>query len=392
MIDNSAAFETAGYGRYPVSHLPLRIETGPESLRLVWDDGRESEFHYLWLRDNCPCAQCVSSLTREQLFEICDVPLSIRPETAQLNGDYLEVQWQGDGHSSRFHPGWLRTHCYSEQARAGRQWQPEIWDKATIEASLPKYDYADMMQDDAVLLCWLRKLRDCGISLLQNTDTRPGTLQQVAERISFIRETNFGTLFDVRSKPDANTAAYTTLRLPLHTDLPTRELQPGLQFLHCLENDASGGESILVDGFRIAEHMREEYPDDFDALSRLPMDFYNKDRNSDYRFRGPALVLDGQGTVIEVRFANFLRGPLDVPADQVVRHYRAYSTFIRLTREPRFQFEYRLVPGDLLVFDNRRVLHARRAFDLQQGQRHLQGCYVDRDELLSRIRVLERSL
>lgn len=392
MIDNSATFDIAGYGNYPVNHQPLSIETGPESLHLGWDDGHASEFHYLWLRDNCPCTSCVSSLTREQLFEICDVPLSIRPVEAQLDGGYLHIQWDTDSHVSHFHPGWLRSHCYSEQAQAARQWQPDIWDKDSITTRLARYDYADMMQNDAVLLDWLRKLRDSGISLLQNTDTTPGTLQQVAARISFVRETNFGTLFDVCSKPDANTAAYTNLRLPLHTDLPTRELQPGLQFLHCLKNDASGGESILVDGFRIAEHMREQYPDDFEALSSLPMDFYNKDRNSDYRFRGPALVLDGQGTVIEVRFANFLRGPLDVPADKVMQHYRAYRTFISLTREPRFQFKYRLMPGDLLVFDNRRVLHAREAFDLQQGQRHLQGCYVDRDELLSRIRVLERTL
>ncbi|WP_116473933.1 gamma-butyrobetaine dioxygenase [Zobellella maritima] len=392
MPDNNATFDIAGYGNYQVNHKPLRIETGAESLRLVWDDGHESEYHYLWLRDNCPCPDCVSTLTREQLFEICDVPLSIRPLEAQLDQEYLHIQWDNDGHVSRFHPGWLRSHCYSEQARATRQWRPEIWDKATIENTLPCYDCADIMQDDATLLSWLCQQRDRGIALLKNTDTTPGTLQQVAARISFIRETNFGTLFDVRSKPDANSSAYTNLRLPLHTDLPTRELQPGLQFLHCLENDATGGESILVDGFRIAEHMREQYPDDFAALSSLPMDFYNKDRHSDYRFRGPALVLDGQGTVIEVRFANFLRGPLDVPASQVVRHYRAYRTFISLTREPRFQFEYRLVPGDLLVFDNRRVLHARQAFDLQQGQRHLQGCYVDRDELLSRIRVLERTL
>ncbi len=106
----------------------------------------------------------------------------------------------------------------------------------------------------------------------------------------------------------------------------------------------------------------------------------------------PVVLRPGEGRVVEVRLANFLRGPLDLPAEDVVRHYRAYRTFIALTREPRFQFEYRLNPGDLLVFDNRRVLHARRAFDLQQGQRHLQGCYVDRDELLSRIRVLERTL
>jgi len=40
--------------------------------------------------------------------------------------------------------------------------------------------------------------------------------------------------------------------------------------------------------------------------------------------------------------------------------------------------------------DTRRVLHGRAAFDPSTGRRHLQGCYVDRDQLLSRIRVLER--
>ena len=85
-----------------------------------------------------------------------------------------------------------------------------------------------------------------------------------------------------------------------------------------------------------------------------------------------------------------LRGPIDVPGHQTIALYKAYSCFIRLTREERFQFFHRLNSGDLIVFDNRRVLHARNAFDLKTGSRHLQGCYVDRDELLSRIRVLER--
>jgi gamma-butyrobetaine dioxygenase len=44
------------------------------------------------------------------------------------------------------------------------------------------------------------------------------------------------------------------------------------------------------------------------------------------------------------------------------------------------------------AFDNRRVLHARREFDPQSGARHLQGAYVDRDEINSRWRVLSRQL
>lgn len=287
MNSHNEAFDIAGFGRYEIQHLPVSIELGDSALQLHWDDGHCSEFHYLWLRDNCPCTQCVSPLTREQLFEICDVSLDIRPVRAVLNGGYLEILWSEGEHESRYHPGWLREHCYSEAARARRQWKPQIWDKARIEQELPVFDYAEVMADDSVLLAWLRQQRDYGIALIRNTDTTPGTVGRVANRISFIRETNFGTLFDVQAKPDANTAAYTNVRLPLHTDLPTRELQPGLQFLHCLENDASGGESILVDGFRIAEYMRQHHPDEFDALSTLPMDFYNKDRHTDYRFRSP---------------------------------------------------------------------------------------------------------
>jgi gamma-butyrobetaine dioxygenase len=47
-------------------------------------------------------------------------------------------------------------------------------------------------------------------------------------------------------------------------------------------------------------------------------------------------------------------------------------------------------PGDLVMFDNRRVLHGRDSFDPQGGQRHLQGCYVDRDDVYSRLRILQR--
>ncbi|WP_027855837.1 gamma-butyrobetaine dioxygenase [Marinobacterium jannaschii] len=392
MNNHPDVHEIAGYYRYDINHLPVGLELGESALRIVWDDGRRSEYHYLWLRDNCPCHECISELSREQVFEICDVPLTIRPETATLTEDgRLDIVWDHEAHKSRYHPGWLRKHCYSDEAREERVLKPVIWEKGQIDRSLPTYGFADIMEDDGVLLNWLRGQRDYGLCLVEGVPTLPGTVQAIANRISFIRETNFGVLFDVQSKPDANSAAYTTLRLPLHTDLPTRELQPGLQFLHCLVNDASGGESILVDGFRIAEEMREHYPEDFAALSTLPMDFYNKDRDTDYRFRATALKLDSEGNVSEVRIANFLRGPLDLPGGDIAALYKAYRQFMLLTRESRFQYFRQLQAGDMIVFDNRRVLHARNAFDLKAGDRHLQGCYVDRDELLSRIRVLERT-
>jgi gamma-butyrobetaine dioxygenase len=42
------------------------------------------------------------------------------------------------------------------------------------------------------------------------------------------------------------------------------------------------------------------------------------------------------------------------------------------------------------MFDNRRLLHGRTAFDTNEGERHLQGCYIDSDGPRSLYRVLNR--
>lgn len=73
----------------------------------------------------------------------------------------------------------------------------------------------------------------------------------VARRIGFLRETNFGTTFEVISKPNPNNLAYTSHALPLHTDLANQELPPGFQFLHCLANEAEGGGSTFVTASRL---------------------------------------------------------------------------------------------------------------------------------------------
>ncbi len=357
---------------------------------MQWADGRLSPFHHQWLRDNCPCPECVYNVTREQVLEIVDVAEDLVPNTSLIDAQgCLWVEWQ-DGHQSRFDPGWLRAHAYDEASRAERfeaTPKSQLW---TANLQLPVFEYHAIMEDPKALLQWLLALRDIGLTQVRGVPTEPGSLAQIAKRISFIRESNFGVLFNVQSKADADSNAYTAFNLPLHSDLPTRELQPGLQFLHCLVNDAVGGESVFVDGFAIANALRHEDPEAFRSLCEIPLEFRNKDRHSDYRCLAPIIALDTLGQVREIRMANFLRGPFDAPAEQMPALYRAYRRFIAMTREARFRVSARLSPGDMWCFDNRRTLHARNAFDPATGARHFQGCYIDRDELLSRIRVLQR--
>lgn len=384
--------EIASFTPYPIKHHPVHIELNEESMIVTWDHGHKSEYHYLWLRDNCHCPECISTATREQTFEICDVPYTIKPLNAHITDDHrILVEWDYAEHVSKYHPGWLLSHCYSEEVVQTKQWKPIIWDKEKISHELPKTQSHALIESDAELLTWLRSLRDYGIGVVADVETKQSALKAITDRIAFMRESNYGTLFDVKITAGANTSANTTLRLPLHTDLSARELQPGLQFLHCLVNDATGGESIFVDGFKIAEYMREHCPEEFRDLTTIPMSFNNKDPYCDYHYRGTVIATDSNGEVTEVRHANFIRGPIDVPSHQTMALYKAYQCFILLTREPKFQLFFRLTAGEMVVFDNRRVLHARNAFDLKAGMRQLQGCYIDRDEFLSRIRILERN-
>ncbi|RBJ83737.1 gamma-butyrobetaine dioxygenase [Pseudomonas sp. MWU12-2534b] len=385
---NTAAL--ADYRRYPLISPLSAVQLLPDRVQVRWGDERLSPFHHQWLRDNCPCAECVYSVTREQVLEIVDVPEDLGCLGARIDSQgCLCLDWS-DGHQSRFDPGWLRAHAYDRQSREERranQAQRQLWDS---QLQLPVFDYQALMEDSKALLQWLLALRDIGLTQVRGAPTEPGSLALIARRISFIRESNFGVLFNVQSKADADSNAYTAFNLPLHSDLPTRELQPGLQFLHCLVNDATGGESIFVDGFAIADALRREDPDAFRALCEIPVEFRNKDRHSDYRCLAPIIALDALGEVAEIRMANFLRGPFDTTEQQMPRLYRAYRRFIGLTREARFRVIRRLDPGQLWCFDNRRTLHARNAFDPASGARHFQGCYIDRDELLSRILVLQR--
>jgi len=379
----------ADYRTYPLISPLLSVELAPDLIEVTWADQRRSPFHHLWLRDNCPCPECVYTITREQVFEIADVAEDLQALGADIDQGALLVRWD-DGHESRFDPGWLRAHAYDDESRAQQQTKRPRKKRWVAGLELPVFEYQAVMEDDNVLLGWLLAVRDIGLTQVRGVPCEPGSLSTLAQRISFIRQSNFGVLFNVQSKADADSNAYTAFNLPLHTDLPTRELQPGLQFLHCLVNHAAGGDSRFVDGFAIAETLRQEDPQAYRLLCEVPVEFRNKDRRSDYRCLAPVIARDATGEVAEVRMANFLRGPFNIEPALMLPYYRAYRRFIEMTREPRFQFRQRLEAGQLWCFDNRRTLHARDAFDPASGARHFQGCYVDRDELLSRILVLQR--
>jgi gamma-butyrobetaine dioxygenase len=365
------------------------VERRSDRLLVTWEDGTTSTFHDLWLRDNCPCPSCRHESVPERLVDTQSIPADITPASVDVSpaGDLL-IDWAGDPHRSAFEATWLADHAYDD----GPRWHTDdrrLW-IAGSPLVAPEVAYEAIMQSDTDLLAWLQQIRRFGVSFVRGAPTVPSTVAKVAERVAFRRNSNFGLLWDVVSKPDPDSLAYTAHGLAPHVDLVSRETMPGVQFLHCLVFEATGGDTILVDGFACADELAATDPASYELLVGTPLLWrYRDGADTDISYRGPMIRLDPSRALHEVRCSNTLLAPLDVPPDRMLDTYRAVRAFVGIVRSGRFEIRARLQPGDVMCFDNYRVLHGRTEFDPNSGHRHLQGCYIDRDDFLSRIRTLE---
>jgi gamma-butyrobetaine dioxygenase len=355
-------------------------------LAATWSDGTTSFWPAIWLRDQCPCAQCRHP-SGQRLFEIVDLPEQPTIERIAMQGDgSVRVTWKDESHVSTY----LATFLYEHNLKTPPAAPIKLW--GADLAPLPEGDWPSVARDPAAELAWLEAYHVHGFGLLRNVPVRPGMVAEVGDRLGFVRTTNYGKLFDVISVPDPNNLANTALGLGVHSDNPYRDPTPGVQLLHCLVSDAPGGDSLLVDGFAAAEQLRQWAPEQFELLTLVPASFRFADKDADLQARTPLISVDFEGRLTAVHFNNRSFAGIDVPVDMVEPWYEAYRNFAQILKQPERELIFRLAPGDLLVMQNERALHGRTAFDANLGRRHLQGCYVDKDGLESRQRVLRRQI
>ena len=95
--------------------------------------------------------------------------------------------------------------------------------------------------------------------------------------------------------------------------------------------------------------------------------------------------------LIAIHFNNRSVAPIvDVPFKDMLNYYKAYRKFSDIINNPTMAVNFKLNPGDCFLVDNTRVLHARTPY-LAKGSRWLQGCYTDKDGLLSKISTLSKN-
>ncbi len=376
----------------------MTVLTGTEllengvALRLGWDDGATARFHALWLRDNALDPETRSPANGQRLITLQDIPAGTRISDAAVWDGDLEVTFAPEDKTVRFPAGWLREHIYDRAVDSGEGRAPagvETWD-GSLDPEAVTADFEAVVANADALRGWLDHVRRYGVAKLTGGPVESGALMQIVDLFGYVRETNYGRWFEVRTEIDPTNLAYTGLGLQAHTDNPYRDPVPTLQILYCLENSAEGGESQVVDGFRAAERLRGEDPQGFALLSRYCARFeYRGSGGVHLSSRRPMIELAPDGELIGVRFNNRSTAPiLDVPFDAMQAYYAAYRRLGEIIDDPAMAVGFKLEPGESFIVDNTRVLHGRTGYAAGAGSRWLQGCYADKDGLLSTLSVL----
>ncbi len=342
--------------------------------------GVERALHPQWLRHRSTEPGQIEATNRQRLFTPADIDPDLTVVAADVADGAVHVSFS-DGHLAHLRLddveralGWLPD---PEEPPAAEPWTEPLDAFPYVDWQGITFDRATEDLDATVefLTAFFRH----GYVVLRNTPAEVGTVARVADRLGYLVGQNFGAVFDVEATPSPTDLAFTAFALPAHTDLPYRQPVPGIQMLHCIRNEAPGGDSTLVDGLAAALALEATHSAWHAALVDTEV-VWRYDMGTDTVVnRGHVLEYDRHGRYRQVRFNTKLDEPVLAPGVDLDAFYAGRRWLAAWTNDPAHQVTFRLEPGDIMFMDNHRVLHGRTAFDPTRGHRHLQGCYIEHD-------------
>lgn len=370
-----------------------------------------AENNPILLRDTCKCTQCVDPSTHQRDFKYADIPLDISVNSIQSDSESgtWKVTWNNDipgyvDHVSVFPQPSLTQLLDGMPASLGVERTLSLWDKTKFAEETRDIDFSDLMDDEHTLTTTLELIQRHGLVFVSNVPKDETAVMKMVTRLTGLyRNTFYGQSWDVQSVPQAKNVAYTSKYLGFHMDLLYMREPPGLQLLHCLQNSCQGGESEFADTFKAVDVLKQEQPKLVDMLvdSKIRYGysndgyFYSDDKpvikvgNEKHR---PALRIqnavhpDFMGTVDCIYWSPpFINSIAGAACNGSIKEFiEASKAFAEVLQRPEMIFESKLSEGTCAVFDNLRVVHARKEFDVNSGKRWLKGIYGDRQDILSK--------
>ncbi len=368
----------------------MKVDNLQSRLRVVWPDGFAHDFHAFWLRESTKDPGFRDPRTGHKLQDADAIPLDIRIVDSVASEGGLQLAFS-DGHRAGYSPDALRL-------AAERPFTQElVGEKRPFDASLaelPWHELDALRADPRNLLALLDDLAALGFALVRGVPAEDQGSRRFLDLIGYTRITNNGDIEDIKALPDGKVydLSMTPRALEPHVDNPYRVPQPGYTTLHCIRNDAQGGESALIDGLYVARKIRRERPDLFDALTSTPVVFRYVDDQAILENTAPFIDLDLSGEIRHIRYHGRCDQVTAAGIDTLTRFYEARRMYSDLVKSPASQVRFKLNPTEMFIVDNYRIFHARAAFRLETGSRHMQQAYIDRDVVSSRQKTLLRDI
>ena len=223
--------------------VPLAAALDERGVRLV--RGSQSiQLHPQWLRERSQETGEIDPTNRQRLYTPLELGAGSLVTECSVDGDSLVLSW-GDGHSARLSLAAIE-HRIGWAIDAEEPPEPEPWSAPL--STFPHVEWADIgwsiaEENTDSVLAYLEAFYRHGYVVFRNTPTELNTIVRICDRLGYISGSNFGTVFDVRAEKIPTDLAFTTRALTAHSDLPYRQSIPGIQLLHCLRNEAPGGDS-----------------------------------------------------------------------------------------------------------------------------------------------------
>ncbi len=351
----------------------------PSSLELFWEDGQRQKISWFWLRDHDPASRLPSG---QKLSTLQAWPEELLPKEVRQEGSRLEVTWLDDGHISRFETSMLRASLEQPGAFGSKV----LWNRI-LDTNMAFFPFGAVNSGGSHRLEWIEWLRDHGFVGLRGVPAQAEALEEVIRWLGPIRETNFGRIFDIRAKLNPSNLSDSNLMLPPRTENPYRDPAPGLHAMLCLDPGSEGGAITLVDGFFVLQKVKRRMPQGFQLLSEIPVRFHYEDDKVWLTHERTLVEMGFSGEVRSLAFNNRSVDPFSLPGSQQEAWYHAYRKLEEEILAKENQLKIPLGKGDLLLIDNRRVLHGQEGYPAN-SQRLLLGCYTEQDGLMSAWRKL----
>ena len=344
------------------------------------------EIHPFWLRERANGEKFLDKKTQQRLFDPTTLNIEIGIKKVQIKNQVLEIDFN-DGANSKLDINSIAKE-FSKIDDVISSIEKVKWDSGLKK--IKKFKFKNNLFEIRESYEILTTFYKYGFVIIKNVPTKNNYLVKFANSIGSVRRTNFGEHFDVKSKADPNDLAYTSLPLAPHTDNPYRNPVPCIQILHCIINDVNGGYSTLVDGYAVTEALKKNNPEFFNILTKVKVRFKFIDKEVVLENWSELIKLDENNKFKQVKFSPRLDFVPILEKKELDLYYKARKKISDLYNSKKFRIEFKLEQGDLLMMDNYRLLHGRTAFDVNEGDRFLQGCYIDFDSTEGKLRHIKR--